>query len=117
MLMDCIYNFIETFFITFATVSQPISVKIVIFNSQFTHFSDEWILIFFYYFQFVAFQSASNIDMYYLIAFKLHNNILHHICYSIQTIPSEILIFNSQFSTGAAYRDQKLYCDISNNDI
>ena len=32
-------NFIKTFFITFAIVSQPFSVKIVICNSQFTHFS------------------------------------------------------------------------------
>ena len=34
-------NFIKTFFITFAIVSQPFSVKIVIFNSQFTHFSTD----------------------------------------------------------------------------
>ena len=32
-------NFRKTLFITFATVSQPFSVKIVICNSQFTHFS------------------------------------------------------------------------------
>ena len=31
-------NFIKPFFITFAIVSQPFSVKIVICNSQFTHF-------------------------------------------------------------------------------
>ena len=37
----------------------------------------------------ISFQSASNLEMCCWIAFKLHRNICHHICYSIPTIFSE----------------------------
>ena len=33
-----------------------------------------------------VFKSGSNLEMCYWIAFKLHNNILHHICYSFPNI-------------------------------
>ena len=48
---------------------------------------------------FEAFQSASNLEMCCWIAFKLHKNILHHICYNITTFFIENRnFFNSQFS-------------------
>ena len=39
-------NFIITFLITLATVCKPFSVKILILNSQFTHFLDFYITIY-----------------------------------------------------------------------
>ena len=55
-----LFNFRKTFFISFATVSQPFSEKIVICNSQFTHFSTDgtlkFLLLFsYYYFQIEVF--------------------------------------------------------------
>ena len=62
------------------TVSQLFLVKIVIFNSQLTHFQWLWALFFSLLFSISSYiQSASNEEMYYWIAFKLHN-ILHNFC-------------------------------------
>ena len=49
--------------------------------------------------QFATFQSPSNMEMFYWIAFKFHNNILHQVCYSNPTISIKILFFiNLQFT-------------------
>ena len=38
-----------------------------------------------------VFKSASNLEMCYWLVFKLHKNILHHICYNFPAIFSKML--------------------------
>ena len=65
-------NLIITLFITFATVFQPFSVKILILNSQFSHYLVSVVFfttLFSLKFLFKVFVSACNLEITYCIAF------------------------------------------------
>ena len=102
LLLYFTYSFLKTLAIHF----QGIFVKKIFFYFKFRRFRLRFFLQNLGVLKLLlkVFQSASKLEMCCWIAFKLHKNILHHICYSITTIFSENCnFFNSHlthFSTG-----------------